>query len=297
VYQDRYQTMTEVVAALESLPAPSTVNSEDATAWVPTVEERKKLSKAGAPKPLAPLVQVVASEKSKHLFATIIGGAFATIIAPILVTLVINYLEKDESKSKPSGANVPPEAASKVVPLFDGKTLNGWHGDNALWSVQDGAIVGSCKSPLRATSFLVTDKMYHNFRLRLKVHLIEGNSGVQIRSVEKQKWLVAGPQADIAYGDFKWLGCLTGEGIKPAMIARTSDDTKQVLRRIVNQATWNDMTVTVNGQSVSIQLNGHTTVDVVSSSIPNEAGVIALQLLKGHATTIRFKDITLEPLP
>jgi formylglycine-generating enzyme required for sulfatase activity len=100
----RFQTMTEVVAALEAIPSrepASTVNSEEATAWVHSAEERKKLGKAGAPKPLTPLVQVVASEKSKHSFAKIAGGAFATIITTILVTFLIKYLERDDSPPKP----------------------------------------------------------------------------------------------------------------------------------------------------------------------------------------------------
>jgi len=110
--KDRYQTMTEVVAALESLPP--TVNSEAATAWVPTAEERKQLGKAGAPKPLAPLVQV-ASEKSKHLIAKFAGGAFATIIAPILVTFLIKYLERDTSPPIPSNTATSPDLAAEAA--------------------------------------------------------------------------------------------------------------------------------------------------------------------------------------
>ena len=32
--------------------------------------------------------------------------------------------------------------AAQTVELFDGKTLNGWSGDPAVWSVRDGRIVG-----------------------------------------------------------------------------------------------------------------------------------------------------------
>ena len=45
-------------------------------------------------KPLGSITEVVASEKTKHLVLKIVGGAFATIIAPILVTYLIEYLEK-----------------------------------------------------------------------------------------------------------------------------------------------------------------------------------------------------------
>jgi len=126
--EDRYQTMTEVVAALETVasrePACS-VKSEVATAWVPSAEERKTLGNAGGPKPtampLTPLVQVVASEKSKHVFAKIVGGTFASIIAPILVTFLIKYLETDHSPpnpptATPSVAVIPPAAVEAEIP-------------------------------------------------------------------------------------------------------------------------------------------------------------------------------------
>jgi serine/threonine protein kinase len=188
-------------------------------------------------------------------------------------------------------------AQSNVSSLFDGKTLSGWHGDKALWSVEDGAIVGSYESGLKSSSFLASDSKYRNFILKLKFQLNQGNSGVQIRSIEKQNWVVAGPQADIVY-DLKWYGCLTAEGMPPpVVIAAPSEDTKRILNKMMDPTTWNEMTVTANGQRVSIQINGHTTVSVLSTRIPNEAGVIALQLFRGKATTVRFKDITLETLP
>lgn len=94
--EDRYQTMGEVVRALENLglggagPGGSGIGrtSETASLLSFTDEERKRpAAKAkAAAKPHHTLTDVVASEKTKYLFAKIIGGAFATIIAPILVT-------------------------------------------------------------------------------------------------------------------------------------------------------------------------------------------------------------------
>lgn len=69
--------------------------------------------------------------------------------------------------------------------LFDGKTLNGWKmvGGKALYTVEDGAIVGTMKKKT-PNSFLVTEKEYGDFILEIDIKL-EGdntNSGVQIRS-------------------------------------------------------------------------------------------------------------------
>jgi len=70
------------------------------------------------------------------------------------------------------------------VPLFDGKTLNGWsvHSGFAKYHVTDGAIVGTAVrgSP---NSFLCTDKEYGDFVLEFEVRCDPNlNSGVQVRS-------------------------------------------------------------------------------------------------------------------
>ena len=38
-------------------------------------------------------------------------------------------------------AEAPPPAG-KTIPLFDGKTLEGWEGDPKLWRVEDGCLTG-----------------------------------------------------------------------------------------------------------------------------------------------------------
>ena len=56
------------------------------------------------------------------------------------------------------------------VPLFDGKTLNGWsvHSGTAKYTVEDGMVVGTAVegSP---NSFLCTDKEYGDFVLEFEV--------------------------------------------------------------------------------------------------------------------------------
>jgi len=64
---------------------------------------------------------------------------------------------------------------SGFVPLFDGKTLNGWHkfaemnGEGTgSWKVIDGAIVGD-QYPEGKGGLLVTDKQYSNYELYSEV--------------------------------------------------------------------------------------------------------------------------------
>jgi len=78
--------------------------------------------------------------------------------------------------------------SGKPVPIFDGKTFQGWDGDtNKTWRIQDGAFVGgSLKTTVPENQFIATTRSFTNFVLKLKFKLTgtEGfiNGGVQIRS-------------------------------------------------------------------------------------------------------------------
>ncbi|HWA97787.1 MAG TPA: serine/threonine-protein kinase [Pirellulales bacterium] len=102
--EDRYQTMGEVIEALEDLGFAGLGSSsklEAASAVKLSAEDRKKLTKGGKSKSLT---AVVTSEKSKRFLATVVGGTFMTIVAPILVTFLIKHLEKDDKPAEPPPA-------------------------------------------------------------------------------------------------------------------------------------------------------------------------------------------------
>ena len=60
-------------------------------------------------------------------------------------------------------------AQEEFVPLFDGKTLNGWeqHSGKAEYRVEDGAIVGKTVANT-GNSFLCTTRTYGDFILELE---------------------------------------------------------------------------------------------------------------------------------
>lgn len=75
-------------------------------------------------------------------------------------------------------------AAADMVPLFDGKTLDGWEvkSGTAAYKVEDGAIVGTTVEGSPNT-FLCTKKTYGDFVLEFEVKCDPDlNSGVQFRS-------------------------------------------------------------------------------------------------------------------
>jgi hypothetical protein len=105
------------------------------------------------------------------------------------------------------------------IPIFDGKTLEGWDGNPAFWRVEDGAITGQTTkdNPTQGNTFIIWRQgALDDFELKLEYRIIGGNSGIQYRSFEKpddpewKRWVIGGYQADFEAGD-TYSGILYGE--------------------------------------------------------------------------------------
>ena len=95
------------------------------------------------------------------------------------------------------GADEPKQPEGKWRPLFDGKTLAGWHPiGQGEWTVQDGAILGRNK---KANDFghLVSDASHTDFTVRMKYKSVAGNSGFYFRIKPEGGSGVSGFQAEI----------------------------------------------------------------------------------------------------
>src|SRR6478752_8714705 len=94
-------------------------------------------------------------------------------------------------------------------PIFDGRSLDGWRGqDMSFWSVEDGAITGTI-SPEHVppmNQYLVWQpELVENFQLKLDFRLTDSttnftNGGFQFRSRRLPNGDVAGYQVDNNFG-------------------------------------------------------------------------------------------------
>ena len=95
-------------------------------------------------------------------------------------------------------------AGEGFTPLFDGRSLDGWEGDQKIFRVQDGAIVGgSLDARVARNEFLCTKSDYGDFELRVQFKLLGtgANAGVQFRSRRiPNHHEVRGYQADLGDG-------------------------------------------------------------------------------------------------
>ena len=192
-----------------------------------------------------------------------------------------------------------PAIAAAPVPLFDGKSLDGWEGETTkVWRVHDGAIVGGSLEGNPRNEFFATKKSYRNFVLRLEYKLTgtEGfvNGGVQIRSqrIANPPNEMSGYQADIGAG---YSGCLYDESRRNKVLAQAD---KALIAKAEKPGDWNLYEIRCEGARITLSVNGTQTVDFTEKEdgIAME-GFIALQIHGGAKSEIAYRAITIEELP
>ncbi len=187
-----------------------------------------------------------------------------------------------------SPEQVPMRATAETASLlFNGQDLTYWHGEKKHWSVENGELVG--KSPgLDHNTFLVSDLVVSDFRLRLRVKLTPdaGNSGIQFRSRELPNGEMKGYQADIGEG---WWGKLYEESGRGLLWEKPGDS-------LIKPGEWNDYEIVAKGTRVRTWINGTPCVDL-NDPKGDRDGLIAVQIHAGPAMEVRFKDLRLEVPP
>ncbi|QDU55089.1 3-keto-disaccharide hydrolase [Aeoliella mucimassa] len=209
------------------------------------------------------------------------------------------------------------------VPIFDGKTLDGWDGDSEIWKVEEESISGTTtkENPLKANQFIIFKDEVDNFVLRLEFCIADegvGNSGIQYRSKhhpEVGKWVVRGYQADIERTN-QYMGILYEEGGRgilalPGEDVELSDGGKQVAKKVVGElgtreelfkdvkaGQWQKYEIVADGNHLIHKINGREIVNIVDNDTPraSQSGVLAFQVHVGEPMNVMFRNIRLKKL-
>jgi hypothetical protein len=208
--------------------------------------------------------------------------------------------------------------------LFDGRSLEGWRvkgvaadRGKAYWTVKDGAIV--CDSMNDADHhyvWLMTDREYDNFELRLKVRSYPdspGNTGVQVRSRydDDAQWL-DGPQVDLHPPGGWRSGLIYDETrgaqrwIFPSLKSPAIQPGQGPVKWAWNRDGWNDVYIRCEGTRILTRINGHVIAEYDGAGVLDDEahrrfnvgmkGFIALQLHVGDRLRVAFKDIFIRPI-
>ncbi|MHB8970178.1 MAG: 3-keto-disaccharide hydrolase [Pirellulaceae bacterium] len=186
---------------------------------------------------------------------------------------------KTESVSGVSAA----EAAEGFVPIFDGKSLDGWVGlndDTSSYYVRDGILI--CTKTGNVHIF--TKKEYANFILRLQIKLDPGgNNGIGIRTEVSDSPHIKGMEIQvledsyyddgdpIKLKDYQHHGSIYG--LVPAKTGHLKPPGE-----------WNDEEILCDGRHIKVTLNGTVIVDADLDKVKPLDGAEhpGMKYTKGH---------------
>ena len=176
-------------------------------------------------------------------------------------------------------------------PLFDGKTLKGWHpvGDGT-WSAEDGVIIGRANSE-KLYGLLVSDEVFRDFSVKFKFYCVKGDSGFYIRTYILPPEKAYGMQVQVGKAKSGTGGIY--ESYKRAWVERPSDE-DQI--KFVEDDGWNDMQIDAKGGDITVHVNGVKTADLKGDP-SRPVGHFALQMHSGNVMDVRFKEIEVKELP
>lgn len=184
------------------------------------------------------------------------------------------------------------QAEDKFRPLFDGKSLDGWHViGGGKWSVDEGVIHGKNVASEPRHGHLVTDDQYGDFTLKLTFKAVAGNSGLYFR-IEKVPGEIGvkGFQAEI--DSARDVGGLY-ETLGRAWVVQPS---AEKVKEYFKPGEWNEMTVTARGGDVKVTVNGVTTAELKDDP-GRKTGYIALQLHGSQDCEVLVKEIAIAGEP
>jgi putative heme-binding domain-containing protein len=175
-----------------------------------------------------------------------------------------------------------------IAYFFNGKDLAGWDGNEQLWKVENGEIVGSSQTGLTRNEFLKSQMVFGDFRLvcKLKLHPNKENSGIQFHSEPLPDGEVRGCQADVGAG---WWGKLYEEQGRGLLWDKPGE-------QYVNRDGWNTYEILAIADRIRTAINGHVCVDLEDPKAAKQ-GIIAFQLHAGGPLEVRFKDLEVEVNP
>jgi hypothetical protein len=185
-----------------------------------------------------------------------------------------------------AGSAAAAETPEAFKPLFDGKTLKGWHAlPGGSWEVKDGLLIGTSAKTETRHGLLVSDRTYDDFVVRFKFRVAQGNSGFYFRS-EKVPGPVGvhGFQAEVDTTN------KTGGLYETGGRAWVRQPDPNVTQGLYKPGQWSEMSVTAIGRYVAVRLNGTKTAELRDD--PGRLkGHFAMQLHGGMDMEVQFKDM------
>lgn len=178
------------------------------------------------------------------------------------------------------------EIGEEWVPLFNGKSFEGWHKlPGGQWDIEDGMIIGTSSEEEKRHGLLVTNKVFKDFTVRLKYKIKEGDSGFYFRAEEADEDVgVHGFQVEIDTNSE--VGGLYETAGRRWVIKPSPEEVKKWHQ----PGKWNTVQVAAHGRHIVVHVNGYKTAELKNDPGRLE-GHFALQLHGNMDMHVMFKDI------
>ena len=213
---------------------------------------------------------------------------FPRAFLTVLLMLAASVALAQEAAKVAAPTALPKPGPDGKIDIFNGKDLTGWYGDESVYHVENGELVGKTEKGLKQNEFLKSRFEVGDFRLVCQMKLVpnSANSGIQFRSVVFKGNEMKGYQADAGAG---WWGKLYEESGRGLLVKDDND-------KVVNKDDWNTYEVVAVGHKILIAINGHKTAEIDDEK-GAASGIFGLQVHAGGPTEVRWKDLKLELNP
>lgn len=224
--------------------------------------------------------------------------------------------------------------AEGFVPIFNGKTLDGWDGDPDYWRVENGSLVGEITPDklLETNSFIIWQGGEPaDFELKTEFRITEaGNSGINYRSerLDTIPYALRGYQADID-GNNRYTGqnyeerkrttlayrgqevTVTSQsnpnepGSLRANVTKNAWGNNEVtgslgesddLKALIKKEDWNECHLVIQGNRLQHYINGTLMSDVTDEDTVNRKmkGLLGVQVHVGPPMQVEYRNIRLK---
>ena len=277
--------------------------------------------------------------QSQNMKKKFMRKSFENVPFGIVLSLCLFFGSQSCKEKKPEDVVDVPVTRNEdedFVRIFDGKTLEGWEGDPAYWSVRNGNLTGKVtpETLLKNNTFIVWQGGEPgDFELKLEVKITEaGNSGINYRSekIDTIPYALRGYQADID-GEIRYTGqnyeekkratlAYRGEKVKinsqpnpdewgslSANVKKNCWQSREVvaslgesdsLKANIKSEDWNDIHLVVKGNRLQHYVNGILMSDVTDNDTINRklSGYLGVQVHVGPPMEVAFRNIRLKNL-
>ena len=203
------------------------------------------------------------------------------------------------------------------VSIFNGKDLTGWSSKPGAWEVRNGEIW--CTGASAERNWLIWEGGEPaDFVLRLEFRWDNGNSGVNVRSIDQGKWQAYGYQVEIAQQnkmglwhhsllnrehpkrEERHLMALAGQTVrlsKEGKKTMVQEGNGEIIKALYTDLEWNTMEIIAKGDTLVQKINGvvFSMVTDLDEEMSTKAGVLALQD-HGKGCIVAFRNLRLMTL-